>query len=137
MRRAFWEISIIIQHFFQYIAENMNPFIGSTLPHAKLKGKNFLKWIRLYIVQDEKKLVFKGHKSFFRFSPTILTLTTFSIHIRLLHICLPSFVKTREQLLKFFLGQTRHCSQKFWTFFHLIIGKHQFSLREEDKRAIP
>src|SRR2546425_5866216 len=114
----------------------MNPLMRSTLYHTKLKGKDFLQWIDFDIIQDKKEFIFNGHEGPLRSSSTILTLATFSIDILLLHICLPSFVKIREQLRKFCLSQTGHCSQKFRTLFHVIVCKHQSSLCEDGKQSV-
>ena len=42
----------MIQRFFQYLAQHVNPLIRRTLHHTKLKGENFLQGIHFSIIQD-------------------------------------------------------------------------------------
>ncbi len=114
----------------------MNPLIRCTLYHAKFKGKNFLKRINFYIIQNEKKLVLNIDQCPFWSASTILTLAIVSINIIVLYILIQSALEMWEQLLKFNLSQTSHGEQKPRMLFDLMVGKHYPIPLEEENGSI-
>ena len=51
----------MLQRLFQDLTQDVNPRIGCTLCHAKLKGEHFLQGIHFYIIQEEEKLVLNNN----------------------------------------------------------------------------
>ena len=47
------DIAPMVQRLFQDLTQDVNPLICCTLRHSKFKGKNFLKGIYFYIIQNE------------------------------------------------------------------------------------
>src|SRR5215467_12071259 len=47
---TFRDIPTMVQRLVQYLTQDVNPLIGCTLYHAKLKGENFLQGIHFYII---------------------------------------------------------------------------------------